>query len=277
VVDVGADENSRRVLKFDPRGRHLPDFWHQVQSTLREKGLSLDYASDITVAQVGGRDRIYILDPQAGRVLSFDPNGRFYHHIESKELRGAIGLVVEGNSLYVGSNVWGGVLRYRLDGTSVGMALGYQGPVAALLFDPLLFDHGTLLVHTGAGIAPIRLEIGGASVEHGFLWGGPFANYSHLREEWHRLRADIETVPSTHFQFFIYASNDPLANPGDPLASTAPWHSGAVDLQEHFRDLEGTSASKDIWLRVPLDTSEAAFRAMIPVKQPYGAPRNEGW
>lgn len=272
VVDAGADESSRRVLKFDLRGHLLTDFGNQVQATLQAQGLSLDYPSALAVVQAAGRPRLYILDSQVGRVLSFDLHGRFRSAFKHDGLRGAVGFAASENALYVGNNRRRQILQYRLDGTFVGAALGYEGPVAALML-----DGGSLWVHSGAGLAPIRLEISGAYAQHGFLWGGPFANYSHLREEWHRLQAAIDAPTATHFQLFIYASANPQADPGDPHAPTPPWRANAIDLEVHFGDLTGELSSKDVWLQVPRDAPEAVFRAMIPVKKRYGAPNNEGW
>ncbi|MBN1657587.1 MAG: phage tail protein [Anaerolineae bacterium] len=283
AVNAGTGQGGGRIQKFDLRATPVPEFWDQVQATLEARGVSLAVPTDVAVVDHGGRTRIWVLDGEAGGLLVFDGRGRCRQVLESKDLRGALGLAVTSDAIYVGHNVRRQVLRLRPDGTSAGAALGYEGPVAALML-----HGGLLLVHTGAAIAPIQLEIDGAYARHGFLWAGPFPNYSHLRQEWHRLQASVETLSAgrasdlapavSHFQLFLYPSEDPQANPGDPGARTPPWQENAVDLLAHLADLEGGTDSQDVWVRVPRDVPEAVFHAMVPAKRRYGkVADNEGW
>jgi phage tail-like protein len=284
VVDAGMENDDPRVLKFDMRGELVATFWEQVQATLQVHGMSLGFPSDVIVTGLGGRTRVYVLDTEVGQVLVFDIHGRYRRAIKSEELRGALGLAVTEDAVYVGHNERQRIFRFQSDGAFVGAALGYAGPVSALAV------HGShLLVHTGAGIAPVQLEIDGAYRRRGFLWAGPFANYSHLREEWHRLRVTLnvvagsgnplaETSAVAHFQLFVYPSSDPQAEPGEPSALSPPWDGNCVRLLDHLSDLGDGTAGKNVWVRVPRDGPEAAFRAMVPSKKRYGATAdNEGW
>jgi phage tail-like protein len=272
VVDAGSDENIWRVLKLDPYGISDVNFWMRVQETLDAQGLALGQVGGIATAQVAGREYIFLLDAQYGRLLQFELNGTLRGGFAHDGLRGAVGLAVNDRAIFVGNRPQHQVWQYGLDGTFVGAARGYKGDVGALLL-----DGNCLWVHAGGDEPPVRLLIDRAFVRRGFLWGGPFTNYSQYHHEWHRLVAQIDAQANTHYQVFVFASADPDAEPGLTHGSTPPWHDNSIDLEVHLRaDQEGDWS--DMWIRLPPDVPEAVFRALLPVQRRYGAPSgSEGW
>ena len=84
-----------------------------------------------------------------------------------------MGIAVGEDAVYVGDNGLQRVLTFKRDGlrrdgsfTLAGEAVGYQGPVAALALD----GQGSLLVHTGTSLAPVRLAINRGYRTEGMLW-----------------------------------------------------------------------------------------------------------
>ena len=108
-----------------------------------------------------------------------------------------------------------GFLKFRLAGTFVGEARGYNGPVAALAFDHL----GQLLVHTGsADFEILRISLEGAYAKNGILWGGPFGTGNARHKDWFSLKAIPDQLPNdAHLRLFTYTTDDKLTPP--PVAA----------------------------------------------------------
>jgi phage tail-like protein len=221
VVDYG----NRRVQKFDVLGNVISAFWDKVQEAAEQHSLRLGQPSDVAVGTVGEDTEVYILDASAQTVFVFGKDGHYLCAIGEKSLQQPMGLAIGDDALYVGDNRRRRVLRFKRDGTFVGEALGYEGPVAALA----LHAHGGLLVHHGSDLRLVRLAIGGGYVRTGFLWGGPFTNPSIRPEQWHWLKARVAPLlPGAHIQLFVYSSASSNPSPGDPQATDPPWNGASV-------------------------------------------------
>jgi phage tail-like protein len=220
VVDYG----NRRVQKFDFPGNVIPTFWERVQEAVQQHKLALRQPSDVAVGMTQQVTQIYILDGSAHAVFVFDKDGQYLRRFGETSLQQPMGLAVGEDACYIGDNRRRRVLRFKHDGTFVGEARGYEGPVAALALD----ERGGLLVHPGSDRPPVRLAVRGGYVRKGWLWGGPFENPSIRPEQWHWLKARIDPLlPGSHIQLFVYTSpsNDPSS--GGPQAADPPW-SGAL-------------------------------------------------
>jgi phage tail-like protein len=248
VVEYG----QQRVQKFDWRGNLIADFWTNVQ----QQHTALSQPSDVAVGanepfapydaegsangvldpeikDRGTKGKVYILDADARTVFAFDLAGQNAHSFGSDHLVQPMGLATGGGMVYVGDNNLKRVLVFKADGTFMGEARGYEGPIAALALD----GRGGLLVYTGDGLAPVLISLQGAYAKQGFLWAkNPFQNSSPRREQWHRLKARFAPLAAdAHLQLFVYESAAGTPPPAfDPHASNpfAGWTAIALDSPE---------------------------------------------
>ncbi|MCG5212178.1 phage tail protein [Streptosporangium sp. KLBMP 9127] len=236
----------RRVQRFTAAGRVVPGFWR----TLRAAAGTVANPVALAVVTEAGRSRVCVLDGRA--LLVVDQDG---HLLEEHELAVAgdpLGLAVTDDAIYVGENgpAGGGVVRLRRDGSYVGSAPGYEGPVAALALD----HRGGLLVHPGGGNPPVRLALNGAFVRRGIAWGGPFGGFSDLVKSWHRLAATMDALPEgARAEFFVHTADDagtppPVGRDGGRLGALPPVGRGAaapapVRRGGHATDERGGSPS----------------------------------
>ena len=130
VADVGG----QRVQKFDALGRVVPSFWNNAAGTLN--GAS---PREVAVAQSPEGERVVVLALAASavKIFIFDTTGQPWQTIDTDESTDVIGLAVSAESIYIGDNEHRRILKFWFDGTFVGEARGYNGPVAALAFDQL--------------------------------------------------------------------------------------------------------------------------------------------
>ncbi|MGW0809107.1 phage tail protein [Nonomuraea sp. NPDC002799] len=216
-VYVAGDD---RVEQFTAAGDVVPRFWATLsaQATLAEP---------VAVAALG--TRVHILDRARRVVLVADARGRLLGETElPAEIGDPLALAVTADSIYVGG---GRLARLRPDGTYVGLAPGYPGPVAALALDA----DGVLLVHPGWSAPPLRLDRHAAYVRRGVAWGGPFGGFTPSEKSWHRLAAAMDVPATARVRFYVHTSDDPAAVPPvDPAAAEpfpAPaWTPGPADL-----------------------------------------------
>ena len=211
VVDYG----NQRVQKFNALGEAVPQFCSNVQAS----GF-LQQPADIAVLETNGEVRIFVVDSSTAEIVVFDADGTpardsqgHAHVIHDPHLTEPMGIAVGGDSLYVGDNRSERVLRFQI-GDSIefaGEAIGYQGPVAALLLDRA----GNLWVHFGGAITPVQLTARGGYRTIGTLW-------INLKEpvtvdrpvRWHRLQAIARALPANaHLDLYAFASNDLARHP----------------------------------------------------------------
>ncbi len=199
VVDVG----NQRVQKFDALGRVKPGFWNTAAGALNGA-----FPTEVAVAQSPEGERVVVLAlaPSAVKIFLFDTTGQLWRTIDTNESKDVAGLAVSGESIYIGDNEHRRILKFWFDGTFVGEARGYNGPVAALAFDQL----GRLLVHTGsAEIEILHVAAEGAFGKRGFMWGGPFVAGNVLLKAWFSLKAIPDQLPAdAHLQLFYHLAND---------------------------------------------------------------------
>lgn len=253
VLDYG----NCRVQKFDVQGDVITAFWDTMQSALNEHQVSLIQPGAIAVDDSDGS--VFILDACAQSIFVFDSSGGWREPICDERLVNAMGLAVDNNAcapcvLYVGDNVQRRVMKFKRDGTFVGEAIGFDGPVAALGLD----HRGHLLVHVGNSATPARLATESGYVKRGQVWGGPFTTPSSRLEQFHWLRATLDLPAEAHVQLFIFRDNaTPTSKPVTALQ--LPWSdlSRVVDAITGQRECD--SACMDKWMRMPLDTSETLF------------------
>jgi len=282
-----ADSRNHRIQLFDPVTFQLRDVW-PVASPL---ALALDQAGAVYIVTagdpplvkvdatgnmtpfgvtappfqraigvaVGGppdAPRVCVLDATAESVRMFDPDGAPQGQIVLGNSTGLLGLAVSVDAVFVGENGRRAIRKYRLaDRLLAGDAL-YDGSVAALAF----LGSDTLLVNVGAG-APRRLSLYGGHLREGLMWGGPFTNPSGRREQWHWLRAEVES-PSAgdHVQLFVYRTKSRSAAAG-PDSGPSP-DADSLDQRDAF------CPAFDKWLGVAPEADQCLFR---------GGPDEDVW
>ncbi len=272
------EHTTARVQKFDAKGRVDVGFWEKVRSAIKEKELA--WQRPVAVATSGGRrkGRVYVLDGAAGWVHVFFATGVHERSLKVETDQGSgvahtsiepiepMGLAADAEGIYVGDNAGRRILRFLADGTFVGAALGYDGPVAALGID----GQGGLIVQPGAGMAPVTLTVRGGHARYGYAWGGPFRNDSYRAEQWHWITSELEAKPGAHVQLFVLCTRPEEPAPvGDP-----PWRGRVQDFDNalkaglsHGPGLSATGqAVPSPWLGLPIDVTEC----LVP-----GAPGGE--
>lgn len=266
VLDYG----NRRVRKFDPLGRAVPEFFSQIEAELEQQQLQLGQPSELAVNGAAGSTEIYILDQDSQKVFVFDELGHYLATVELN-LPQPEGLAVRGDALYVGDAERRTIFKFGRDRRQrganehdwvlIGEAQGFQGRVAALN----LTSKGDLWAHPGGDGVPLRLAESGGFVKRGFLWGGPFNNPSVRRDQWHRLRASVEqSTPDAHLQLFIYSTSGGDAPPVQISPEIAPWEGQSIELSNCLTDRRCTGQ----WLSLPLDATECLF---------LGSPSDRVW
>ena len=263
-----ADAGSGRLEKLDP--------------LLGEPVAGFRSPSGVTAAEVAVLgDRVFALDASSARVHVLGPGGAELAYWDTGLTR-PLGLAVSGSQVLVGDLARRRLLVFRPDGTPVGEAYGYEGPVAAVCPD----GADRLLLHVGDAHTPLRLSSRGAHRRRGLLWGGPFRNPSPRDHPRHLVRATVDGIgPGAHVALFVAERRDDSAPPDpDPDAENpfadAAWRSVAPDatetlLQGAYRDVlwlgmtfatEGTATAAVSQLRIDFD-HEPYLRYLPPLYQ----------
>jgi phage tail-like protein len=222
-----ADVGAHAVQKLDTLGQASPAFAAAVA------GYEDLAPAEVAVGTLDGDKRLFILDAGTGRIHVLDLDGVRQGGWDTG-IASPVGLAIVGTRLVIGDGDARRLAVFRLDGTRIGVAHGYEGPVAAVAGD----GRGGLLVHPGAPLVPLRLDAAGAYGTRGVLWGGPFANPSVRSKPRHRIRARLGSQgANAHLQLFV----------GTQPAGSAKLQvdAGAADL---FADA--------VWHRVAPDASE---------------------
>jgi phage tail-like protein len=233
------DHGSRRVQKLGPEGNVLTSFW--------QNALGAGLVEPVGVAT--GGEEVFVLDAGVDRIAVFDPAGHLLRWLDLPEGEPLVLLFAEG-SLYVGENA--SVLRLLPDGTVIGEAAGFEGPVAALAAD----GAGGLWLHPGGGRTPVRLLLTGGHVRSGVLWSGPIGDAGRPIL-WH----EIETsggplAPGAHFQLFVHTGGDTGSPPDpseDPIAPFGDGGDGWTPLPlDALRGLVRGAPARHLWIGVHL-------------------------
>jgi phage tail-like protein len=227
------DRGNRRVQQFTAGGQVVPGF----SATLAAEASLADPVAVTVVAGPAG-SRIWVLDRDRKVVVVVDTSGHLLEEHPLAVTGEALGLAVTDDAIYVGDNggAGGRVGCLRRDGSLVGPASGYVGPVAALALD----RRGGLLVHPGWSGPPVRLVRESAFVRQGIAWGGPFGGFTDRTKAWHRLAATMAALPrDAHAQMFVHTTNDAATTPPVDAAGPNPfpapgWSPGPPDLGEYL-------------------------------------------
>ena len=222
VVDYG----NQRVQKFSPVGEVIPSFCENVAAS----GL-LHNPSDIAVREANGQVWVFVVDTSAAQVLVFDATGKQVldasnapRILKDTRLTQPMGIATDRDAVYIGDNAAKRVLCFGIGESFryVGSAIGYQGPVAALLLD----HKGNLWVHPGDSIEPIPLGARTGYGASGTLWIDPANPISvdGRTVNWHRLKALAGALPdNVHLDLYAYASSELSSAPAVNPAATNPF------------------------------------------------------
>lgn len=218
------DRDGGLIRRFSAGGREFTAFAARAGTLAEPVAIAVDHAG------------IRVLERGTATIVTLDTTGRPQSRLSLTMNGRALGLAVTPGSIHVGDNTapGGRILRLAPDGTLIGAAIGYTGPVTALAADAT----GALWVHPGAGL-PLRLTPDG-HVREGVAWGGPFGGFTKTAKNWQRVSALAAPLPMDgHVRFFVAVTNNPAAPP--PVGGTGPdafadpaWHAGPEDLTQHL-------------------------------------------
>jgi len=228
----------KRVQKFDRLDRLDDSFWQNV-----EAHQALEEPEAIAVAVIRGETRVFILDRARQKIFSFTPDGREFVYFAIAEAPDPAGLAVTEDAIYIGDNQLRSILQFDQDGTFVGRAVGYQGPVAALALD----GEDQLLVHPGDVSKWTRLAISAGHLRGGFFWIGPIDRYDQPLD-WHRIKALVEGLDDdshARFSFFTSDWRNAVSDSDDAQAFFANWRQLPRDVNDGFI---GGERTKYLWV-----------------------------
>ncbi len=283
-----ADQSTPRVQKLDPDGRVDPGFWTAARAGLTANGEGLRRPAAVAVAARPSGDVVFVLDSAARRICAFGVAGDFVGAFDVAAAGDGgdgetaslpvepMGVAAGSDKIYVGDNAGRQVLCFLDDGTSVGAAMGYNGPIAALAL-----GGGQLYVQPGPDRPLVALAARGGHASDGQAWGGPFANTSFHKEQWHWLTSELERPPGTHVELLVYRAPAGSGGAGPTPAATgqtspgpriAPWQraDAAETLLDVIRRMETgqPAAFPPRWTRMPPDVAEG----LVP-----GGPAENVW
>ncbi|MDZ7268430.1 MAG: phage tail protein I [candidate division KSB1 bacterium] len=212
------------LQKFNRFGQVEAEFWTAVESSGR-----LTNPVALAVAKSGHAETVFVLDHklapvEEAQVLEFDISGAFIHAVTLQNAERPLAMVVTASAIYLGDNGRLGVVQYDLDGSEVGAAVGFHGPVAALTAD----HRGNLLVHTGEARHPVWLAGEAGYLTAGDFWSGPL-EVGQYEVVWHRLQTWAAPLPAeSHIQFYLMTEK---SEPGeDPATLFTPQHERPIDV-----------------------------------------------
>ena len=220
VVDRG------RVQRFTAGGELVAGFAARLAA-------GAELVDPVGVAVVADPDgpAVCVLDRGRRVLVVADPTGQVLAEHVLDVPADPLGLAVTRDAVHVGAGraVW----RLRRDGSVVGAASGYSGPVAALALD----GRGGLLVHSGGSGPPTRLVLGAASVRRGLAWAGPLGGFGEREKDWQRVVAALALPAGAHARLFVHTTDSPANAPLVDADATDPfpapqWTAGPPDLGE---------------------------------------------
>lgn len=250
LVDYG----NQRVQKFSSIGEVIPSFWTRMQASAL-----LQQPAGIAVREQDGATWILVLDTSSSTIFVFDQDGNPIRDskgqplaITNSALQQPMGLAIVGSALYVGDNSRRRIFRFQIGETITltGEAIGYDGPVAALLLD----GKGGLLVHPGGSAPPVLLQAQAGCRAQGVLSGSAI-QVPDRKVLWHRLQSLIEPLrKNAHLDLFFYVSSkdgdDPAVTPGDSNPFADPkWKPASLTPNADITDLYiGGKEAKYLWV-----------------------------
>jgi len=279
VVDYG----NLRVQKFNAIGDVVPTFCNNVQAS------GCHHPSDVAVCEQNGAAWIFVMDASVAAIFLFDANGNPVldsqgqpTKISDCHLQQPMGMVADGQSLYVGDNSAKGVLRFDIDDgfKYVGEAIGYAGPVAALLLD----EKGGLWVHPGGALALVPLDAQKGYGASGSVWlrkGSP-VQVDDCKVVWHRLQALAKPLSAgTHLEVFAFAASDLAQAPAvDPTAENPfadpKWQSVPYIANLDVTDLYiGGCKQKYLWVGAQFSGDGTASPRLRQLRAEFDYPSYE--
>lgn len=266
VVDYG----NHRVQKFNLSGDVVPEFW----TTLSHEAV-LSEPSDIACGTHAGRQVLFIVDRSAAAVFVVDLLGHVVRNNEGYPLTCGrmgmepMGIAATAEAIYVGDNARRRILTFKSRADEIvfaGEAVGYRGPIAALAMD----HRGDLLVHSGANLAPLRLDRSRGFQRRGILWSKPITP-AVAEVDWHRLAAIAELAPGSHIQFFLHSAHELSDPPADPQLDSSDTSSSFADpkwqpMPLDVADLLITSVGRYLWIGAVLSGNGTASPALSQVR-----------
>jgi phage tail-like protein len=274
VVDYG----NKRVQKFDVLGQVIPAFCENVQAS----GL-VHQPGDIALFERNGDVWIFIVDLDGATICVFDEHGYplldasgNQRLIKDAHLTQPMGIAAVGNSLFVGDNASQAIFCFHIADTVayIGQAIGYVGPVAALLAAPKC----GLLVNPGNSLSLVTLQTTKSHATLGALWLAPGSplQLPNRPVVWHRLQPITHHLPSAaHLDVFAYASDSLSDAPGvDPVAanpfSDKKWKPANYPPGTDITDLFiGGAKLKYLWVGALLSGDSAVTPRLTQLRVEY--------
>lgn len=276
VVDYG----NHRIQKFNLVGDVEPMFWDNMHNS----GL-LKQPSDVAVREHKGKVWIFVADATLATVFVFRPDGMPVLDsqgnalaVNGPYLQQPMGLAAAGDALYAGDNGRRRIARFHIGEDKidfVGDAIGYDGPVAALLLD----GKGGLLVHPGGSYAPLSLQARSGFRSHGVLWNSVPVQVVDRKVVWHRLQALLGPLGTgAHFDLFVYATNKDNDGPAIYPDATNPfadpkWMPTSYAPSVERTDLYiGDKSAKYLWLGALFLSDGLASPALSQLRVEFDYP-----
>jgi phage tail-like protein len=253
VVDYG----NKRVQKFSAAGQVIRSFCANVQASAL-----LQQPGDIAVLEASGKVWVFVVDIATATIFIFDRDGNpildslgHPRRIQNSQMTKPMGIAVSATAIYVGDNAANQVFRFLLIDRFdlIGPAIGYSGPVAALLLD----QAGNLWVHPGGSLTPVTLQVAKGYGRQGSLWISSTepVEVPNRCVVWHSLQALTNRFCATaHLDVYACASSDlshpPAVDPSAPNpfsdSKWKPWiYTANADLTNLFI---GGEKAKYLWV-----------------------------
>lgn len=237
-------KNNVYVVVAGDRSLQKLDFWGRVDHSFRKNlGASYQLVEPVAtaVAAIDGEESLLVLDRKRRALVVFDLSGNWQKTFLIDEIQSPLTLEVSERAIYIGDNGERHRTVLLFDPPSledwrlnfIGSAVGYFGPVAAILLDcpatgsEVLCGNGELtskasrpcdlLVLAGGGLPPIEMKESLGFRAAGFAVAGPF-DYRRRPVAWHRLQAFAESLPAhAHLNlFFKFGESQTGAPPQTP-------------------------------------------------------------
>ena len=277
VVDYG----NQRIQKFNSVGDVQSTFWENVLANS-----PLKKPTDIAVRELNGTVWIFVLETSSSTVYVFHADGTpvldAQGHaltVVDPELQFGMGMAVFGNTLYLGdnNNERRRILSFHIGDEIefVGDAIGYDGPVAALLLD----GKGGLLVHPGGPAYPLLMQARAGCRAQGVLWRDAALQAADRKVVWHRLQSIIEPLPAgAHLDLFVYPTskdNDPpvvqqdASNPFTDPKWKPVSYAADVDITDLYI---GGKETKYLWIGALFLSDGSASPALSQMRVEFDYP-----
>ncbi len=250
VVDYG----NRRLQKFNFIGDVVASFEQNVTTS----GL-LKEPVDIAVRTVDDKAQIFVVDRLSAKIVVFAESGKPL--LDSKgigielvdpRLTKPMGLAIAGDALFIGDNAARKLFRFEIGKTItlVGEAIGYDGPVAAVLWD----HKKNLWVSPGDSLAPVSLSPDTGFITTGAAWSIHPVTVGRA-VQWHRLQAVLKPLAqNTHLDLFAYISDHLQPPPPVDITAANPFSDSRWNSFSFLSDIDltdiylGGTAQKYVWV-----------------------------